>query len=92
MTVGYLVMAACVGSFALACNTSPGVVRPAAAGRPQRQGTGDEDRGVDAQEGKGGGAQEKKRERGGGGKHAGLYPYDGVVFVEGFCNTCQVDK
>ncbi|CAM9955138.1 unnamed protein product [Scytosiphon promiscuus] len=49
VTVGYLVMAACVGSFALACNTSPGV-------------------------------------------HAGLYPYDGVVFVEGFCNTCQVDK
>jgi len=36
------------------------------------------------------------RERGaaaeGGGRHAGLYPFDGVVFVEGFCNTCRVAK
>lgn len=28
----------------------------------------------------------------GGGRHAGLYPHDGVVFVEGFCKTCRVVK
>ena len=73
--VGYAVMAACVGSFALACNTSPGIVRAAPA--PAGAGTGD---------GAGGG------DRGSGGRHAGLYPHDGVVFVEGVCKTCKIPK
>eukprot|EP00903_Cladosiphon_okamuranus_P017396 g16024.t1 len=28
----------------------------------------------------------------GGGRHTGLYPHDGVVFVKGFCKTCRVVK
>ncbi|CBN75224.1 conserved unknown protein [Ectocarpus siliculosus] len=80
---GYLVMAACIGSFVLACNVPPGSVRaPAAEGASNRR---------RRRAGEGGGAAAPGRNAGGG-RHAGLYPHDGVVFVEGFCKTCQVAK
>ncbi|CAM9605806.1 unnamed protein product [Ectocarpus fasciculatus] len=79
-------MAACIGSFVLACKVSPGSVRaPAAEGASNgRQGAGEA-------AGEGGGAA-APGQKAGGGRHAGLYPHDGVVFVEGFCKTCRVAK
>ena len=115
----YLVMAACIGSFLAACNTSPGVVRivknqgpprsesgggTGGASSPQREGSsaGDEGRGKKRQQQQQQQQQQRsgESERGvgrrgageGGGRHAGLYPHDGVVFVEGFCKTCRVVK
>lgn len=82
--MGYLVMAACLGSFLLACSVSPGVVRPAIVGAAPATADGA------ANDGNGGIAREgvavatKRRYE--------CYPHDGVVFVEGFCKTCLISK
>lgn len=89
-SVGYVVMAACLGSFYLACTTSPGVLRPdkaslarvaAEAGGGGAGGAGDRGAGEAAE-------AKVEIER----RYATCYPCDGVVFAKGFCATCKIPK
>lgn len=96
--MGYLVMAGCLGSFMLACITSPGVVRPDRASVAAANAAVDRSKASEGERQKeeeaagrhcaGGGGRILEIER----RHADCYPHDGVVFVKGFCNTCRIPK
>lgn len=85
--VGYLVMAACLGSFFLACTVSPGIVGPSRKEGPEAEAREGEGTSINDEDGCESAVDVLKAK----GRHV-CYPYDGVVFVEGFCKTCRVPK
>lgn len=90
--IGYAVMAACLGSFYLACSISPGVIKADKASLARVAEAAAKAAADDGQSdgAKAGTAVEPVVEIEP--RHAACYPHDGVVFVRGYCKTCRIPK